>query len=432
MVAAPDKTLMLVEDEAIIALTEKQLLTRAGYGVVLAHSGESAIDLIRNDNGAIDLVLMDIDLGPGIDGTTAAKQILQVRDIPLVFLSSHTEKDYTERAENITSYGYVVKNTGETVLLASIKMAFRLHAANEALRERESRFRLIAEHARDLVYRVDLLPERHFSYVSPAATRITGYTPEEHYANPDLGFELVHPDDRPRLNALMQRADAFAAPIVLRWRRKDGRLIWTEQTNTPIVDAEGRLIAIEGIARDVTERKQLEERLQQSNERLAAFLRISREVTHAKELGELLQLVVDSAAQVTELTSNAIYLCHGETIELRATTPAIPADFPAEYRVAPLSDHPHIRRAITTASAVLIPDTATATFTPAERGVVTNRDLRSILYLPIRLDGIAIGVLILSSTGKPHSFCDEEVLLLQEFADQAARLIDKTQGMGCA
>ncbi|MDI7275494.1 MAG: PAS domain S-box protein, partial [Anaerolineae bacterium] len=124
----------------------------------------------------------------------------------------------------------------------------------QALRESESRFRLLAENAQDLIYRFRLKPSRGFEYVSPSATRIVGYTPEEHYANPDLGVKLVHPEDRPLLEAV---ASGRLTTVTLRWVRKDGRVIWTEQRNVPIYDDKGELVAIEGIARDVTERERL-------------------------------------------------------------------------------------------------------------------------------------------------------------------------------
>jgi PAS domain S-box-containing protein len=80
---------------------------------------------------------MDIDLGSGIDGTQAAETILKTKDIPVLFLSNHIESEIVDRTEKITSYGYVVKNSGDTVLLASIRMAFRLHDAHRELRIRE-------------------------------------------------------------------------------------------------------------------------------------------------------------------------------------------------------------------------------------------------------------------------------------------------------
>lgn len=140
--------------------------------------------------------------------------------------------------------------------------------AEQSLRESEKRYRLIVEKTVDLVYRYEFLPLRRFAFVSPSATEMTGYTPEEHYADPDLGFKLIHPDDRHVFEQLGQSEESIRKPLVLRWRKKNGDVIWTEQINVPIYDAEGRLAALEGIARDITDRKNAEEELRSSEERL--------------------------------------------------------------------------------------------------------------------------------------------------------------------
>ncbi len=132
MIHDKKKTILLVEDEAIIALAEKTMLENHGFNVVSANSGEKAVEAANTMPG-IDLVLMDIDLGKGIDGTQAATQILERHELPLVFLSSHTEPDVVEKTEGISSYGYIVKNSGETVLIASIKMAFKLFDAQQSI-----------------------------------------------------------------------------------------------------------------------------------------------------------------------------------------------------------------------------------------------------------------------------------------------------------
>ncbi|AFH50197.1 PAS/PAC domain protein [Ignavibacterium album JCM 16511] len=127
----------------------------------------------------------------------------------------------------------------------------------------EKIFEFLAENASDLIYIYRLVPEPKFEYVSPSSTRITGYTPEEHYADPQLGLKLVHPDDLPILQNFLNK-NVITEPIILRWKKKDGTLIWTEQINTPIYDSEGNLIAIQGIARDITKRKLDEEKLIES------------------------------------------------------------------------------------------------------------------------------------------------------------------------
>ena len=137
-VAERKRTILLVEDERIIALSETVMLEHHGYRVVTCATGEQAVELAINDP-EIDLVLMDINLGPGIDGTQAAEMILAERELPVVFLSSHTESEVVEKTETITSYGYIVKNTGETVLTASVKMAFNTASSGPTARVSTSR-----------------------------------------------------------------------------------------------------------------------------------------------------------------------------------------------------------------------------------------------------------------------------------------------------
>ena len=121
-------TVLYVEDEAIIALSQRRILERHGFTVVHATSGEQAVTMART-HPEIGLVIMDIDLGPGIDGTEAAEQILAERDLPLIFLTSHSSREYVERVKAISNYGYVIKNSGEFVLIQTIESAFALHDA---------------------------------------------------------------------------------------------------------------------------------------------------------------------------------------------------------------------------------------------------------------------------------------------------------------
>ncbi|MDO8531471.1 MAG: diguanylate cyclase [Dehalococcoidia bacterium] len=152
--------------------------------------------------------------------------------------------------------------TGEIGALAHAfdKMVRMLQAREEETRQAErrlhqseERFRSLAENAQDIIYRYRLMPTRGFEYVSPVVTPITGYTPQEYYADPDLYLNVVHTEDR---HLLGSSSRSFGQPLVLRWRRKDGTLVWIEERNIPVYDAGGGLVAVEGIARDVTDRMQ--------------------------------------------------------------------------------------------------------------------------------------------------------------------------------
>src|SRR5215213_4303404 len=139
----------------------------------------------------------------------------------------------------------------------------------EELRQSEERFRLLAENAQDLIYRYRLKPTPGFEYVSPSATAISGYTPEDHYADPGLVYKILHPDDRHLIDEVLRSPESL---ITIRWLRKDGGVIWIEQRIKAIYDEAGELVAIEGIARDVSGRKRVEEALRETQEFLGGIL----------------------------------------------------------------------------------------------------------------------------------------------------------------
>lgn len=145
------RSLLLVEDEALIALATRQTLEELGYRVEVAHRGEDAVQYAVEDPG-IELVLMDIDLGPGMDGTEAAQRILALRTLPIVFLSSHTERELVDRVRGITRYGYILKNSGTFVLNASIEMAFELFDAHRREEQQTARYEALVEAQPDLMF----------------------------------------------------------------------------------------------------------------------------------------------------------------------------------------------------------------------------------------------------------------------------------------
>jgi PAS domain S-box-containing protein len=128
--------ILLVEDQAIIALAESKTLRDAGFAVEIVHTGEEALR-VSAERDDIDLVLMDIDLGAGMDGTEAAERILEVRTLPIVFLTSHSEQEVVDKVKGITRYGYVLKNSGQFVLIESIQMALQLFNAHRTTAVRE-------------------------------------------------------------------------------------------------------------------------------------------------------------------------------------------------------------------------------------------------------------------------------------------------------
>jgi two-component system, cell cycle sensor histidine kinase and response regulator CckA len=137
-----------------------------------------------------------------------------------------------------------------------------------ALAESEARFRRLAENEQDIIYRYTRLPEPGWEYISPAIVQVLGYTPEECYANPSLAFEVVHADDRACLETAI--AQDLEQPRVYRCIRKDGEIVWIEDRPKHVRDEDGRVVAVEGVARDITAQKRAEEAVRESEERFRA------------------------------------------------------------------------------------------------------------------------------------------------------------------
>jgi PAS domain S-box-containing protein len=118
----------------------------------------------------------------------------------------------------------------------------------------------LAERAEDVIYRFRLKPEPGWDYISPAIERLTGYSPEEYYDDWQLSVRTVHPDDQGKI-ALPGDVEHAGGRDVYRLVRKDGAVVWVEHMNVVIVDEAGDPVALEGVARNVTERMQADEAL---------------------------------------------------------------------------------------------------------------------------------------------------------------------------
>ena len=180
----------------------------------------------------------------------------------------HQLKDGAPVDVDITSHVLTFQGR-EARLAVAQDVTDRLRAEVE-LRDSEERYRMLAENAVDLVFRYRVQPTGGFEFVSPSATTLTGYEPEEFYADPGFFRKLVHPDDLPKLEELATAGGALRS--TLRWVHRDGRVLYTEQHSRAVLGDDGELTAVEGIARDVTPQVLAERRVTSLNARLETHL----------------------------------------------------------------------------------------------------------------------------------------------------------------
>ena len=122
--------ILVVEDEALVALHLEQRLQMLGHSVVgTAFSGTDALE--QTAAHLPDLVLMDINLGRGISGIEAAQQINRYFDIPVVFVTAHSNDAILQKANAAGPYGYVLKPFEDSALRVTIEIALSKHQLDQ-------------------------------------------------------------------------------------------------------------------------------------------------------------------------------------------------------------------------------------------------------------------------------------------------------------
>jgi PAS domain S-box-containing protein len=187
-----------------------------------------------------------------------------------------------------------------------IGAAIQHNQVQEALAQSEERFRLLAEHSPDIVFRYSFTPSFHIEYINPAVTAILGYTPDEFYANPNLLLNLSVPSVHAVFNTARQPSSYTYEPVILYLSHKDGSNVWIEQRSWPIFDESGTIVAVEGVSRDITSQKQAEEELLQSQRLIQDVLDHSPAAIYVKNLNGRYTLVNRQFAAALHLEPSAI------------------------------------------------------------------------------------------------------------------------------
>lgn len=132
-------SVLIVEDERMIAKALEMRLKTLGYAVAsVAANAEAGI----SDAVALqpDIVLMDITLGSGMDGTEAAERIRKQVDIPIVYLTAHSDTFTFDRAKQTGPFGYLIKPYENKDLRAAIEIGLYRHRMERQIRENEQWF----------------------------------------------------------------------------------------------------------------------------------------------------------------------------------------------------------------------------------------------------------------------------------------------------
>lgn len=250
--------ILIVEDEAIVALDLRQHLEDMGYGVAgIAESGGDAIALAESTAPA--LTLMDISLKGDMSGIDAADYLAREHHIPVIFLTSFSDQETVRKAARAEPFGYLTKPFQAHELHATIEVALYKARMDRRLRESEQRFRRMFESA---PLGIALLDKRG-SYVdaNPAFRNMLGYEGDG-IADPPPQT-LSHPDDHELEQAALAELKHGGKTVQFEKRyrhRTQPDALWTLVSAAAMNAADGDAGYLYQI-QDLTERKNAERQL---------------------------------------------------------------------------------------------------------------------------------------------------------------------------
>ncbi|MFP4308631.1 MAG: PAS domain S-box protein [Desulfococcaceae bacterium] len=263
------KSILVVEDEAVVGADLANKLERLGHAVAATAAGaEEAISLARRLRP--DLVLMDIRLGGTMDGIEAADAVREELDIPVVFLTAHSDPATLKRAKIAQPFGYILKPFEERELASQIEMALYKHLAERRVREQREWLRVTLLSIGDAVIATDA--DERITLINSVAEALTGRTAEEAEGRPLAEvFRVVDEPTGTPLEPPVSRALREGKPVPLENHaalvRRDGGTVPVEDMAAPILDAAGRTVGAVLVFHDVTAKRRAAEALRQSEEK---------------------------------------------------------------------------------------------------------------------------------------------------------------------
>jgi two-component system, sensor histidine kinase and response regulator len=281
MTANPESAkyrIVIADDERIVAADLSRRMTALGYEVVgnVGHGSDAVRVALQLQP---DLVLMDIGMDSEFDGINAAGAIRAEADIPVIFVTSYSDKETLRRAKEIGPFGYVLKPFEERELVATVEMAIFRHKMDQKLRRSEELHRALIENTGEGIVFADL--NERFTYANPTAETLLGVGPGELEGRSLSEFTSTETFERVKAETSSRRINHKGNyPIEI--LRPDGQARMILITATPQFDRKGELTGTIGIFRDFTEKYRAEEELRRHAEQLRIAKEAAEEASKAK------------------------------------------------------------------------------------------------------------------------------------------------------
>jgi PAS domain S-box-containing protein len=276
-------SVLIVEDEAILAAHLASKVKLLGYHVIgPVSTGEEALSLVQAE--APDIALLDIRLAGHMDGIETAARLKHWRDIPVIFLTAHSDQETLKRASTVGPFGYVLKPFEERDLATQLAVTLYKHQAERSLRQSEERYRAFIQNSSEGIWRIEFEPpvdtslpvETQVEQVyrsarlvecNDAMGRMYGFSNAEGLIGKTLDFMLPASDPTARgYLASIIRAGYRATNVESTERNVFGQTV-SFMNNMVGIMQDGYLVRMWGTQQNITDRKCAEEAIRESEAR---------------------------------------------------------------------------------------------------------------------------------------------------------------------
>lgn len=242
-------SILIVEDNNIVMLELRSRLEETGYNVVgYAPSGFEAVK--KAEEFHPDLIMMDIRLKGEMDGIDAAARIKNELDIPVIYLTAHTDDDTLQRAKFTEPYGYVIKPFEERELFSTIEMALYKHGMEKKLKESRHWLSTTLKSIGDALIATD--SKGTVKIINHVAEDLTEWNYDEAYGREINDIFKIKDKDNPIIITLRYLSIAGLSNITL--IGKNGKETQIDFSSAPIKDENGEISGIVLVFRDITDK----------------------------------------------------------------------------------------------------------------------------------------------------------------------------------
>lgn len=418
--------ILLVEDSPSDAALCVRELTRSGLSIV-----SRCVDTREAFEKALgefdpDLILSDFSLPGAFDGLLALEIVRNwPKEIPFVFVSGTIGEERAVEAMRRGADDYVLKDRLSR-LVPVVERAFKesqerlaRKKAEQELEEIRSRLDSIVSSLADVVWSMSASPYR-LVYINPAAETVYQRLISDLQENPGLWLEVIHPADREQVEKLRRSAlggETFDSEYRIVW--PGGEVRWVHDRGKPVRDAHGRVVRIDGLARDITQRRMQQERITRLSRIHAVLSGINSVIVRVRDREELFREACRIAVEEGRFKLAWVGLLNKRTLEI---IPQIwignETGFLSQIRLSARDDVPEgagvTGIAIRTGKPVFVNDIANDPRMGVPRRSL-ERGFQAIVVLPLLVENEAVAVLALYAA-ETGVFDQEEMKLLTELA----------------